>query len=179
MQTRGHTLADGQVLIVREAEPDDARAALAYVDAVGAESDFLTFAPGEFGYTEAQERAYIADSASADHRLFVVGEIDDVLVSLLGFSGGERPRLRHTGEFGLSVRKAYWGMGIGGLMVDTLVRWAQEGGIIRKINLRVRTDHSRAIALYQRKGFAIEGTITRAVRVKGQDFDQHWMGLQI
>ena len=48
-----------------------------------------------------------------------------------------------------------------------------------KINLRVRTDHERAIALYKKKGFAIEGTITRAVRIRGEYFDQYWMGRDI
>jgi RimJ/RimL family protein N-acetyltransferase len=43
----------------------------------------------------------------------------------------------------------------------------------------VRTDHDRAIALYKSKGFAIEGTITRAVRIKGEYFDQYWMGRDI
>jgi RimJ/RimL family protein N-acetyltransferase len=77
------------------------------------------------------------------------------------------------------VRRSAWGRNIGSLMIDTLIGWAQSGDLITKINLRVRTDHTRAIALYKHKGFAIEGTLTRAVRINGQYFDQFWMGLQI
>jgi RimJ/RimL family protein N-acetyltransferase len=100
-------------------------------------------------------------------------------MAVLTFSAGDRPRNRHGGEFGLSVRRSAWGRTIGSLMIDTLIAWAQSSGVITKINLRVRTDHARAIALYKHKGFAIEGTLTRAVRINGQYFDQFWMGLEL
>jgi RimJ/RimL family protein N-acetyltransferase len=179
MQTRGHRLDKGDVLIVRQAVPDDAPRIMAFADVTSRETDFLSFGPGEFGFTEAQERAFIHDCELSSTSLFLVGEIDDEVVSVLTFSAGNRPRNRHTGEFGVSVRKAAWGRGIGALMIDTLIAWAQAGGIVSKIDLRVRTDHARAIALYSRKGFAIEGTITRASRLRGQYFDQYWMGLQL
>ena len=179
MQTRGHTLGNGQVLIIREAVDDDAPQALSFVEATAHESDFLTFGPGEFGHTEAQERAFIRACAGSRHHLFIVGLIDDTIVSLLHFTSGERPRLRHTGEFGLSVRRSYWGMGIGSLMLDTLVAWAQAGGAVTKINLRVRADHDRALALYVQKGFVEEGRITRAVRQGGVYYDHVWMGLPV
>jgi RimJ/RimL family protein N-acetyltransferase len=179
MQTRGFPLDHGDVLIVREAVPEDARRVLAFAEATSRESDFLSFGPGEFGYNEAQERAFIHDCESSSTRLFILGEIDDTLVSVLSFAGGDRPRTRHTGEFGVSVRRSAWGRKIGALMIDALIAWAQSGGLITKINLRVRTDHARAIALYTRKGFAVEGTVTRAVRIKGEYFDQVLMGLEL
>jgi len=179
MQTRGHRLDKGDVLIIREAVPDDAPRVMAFAEATSRESDFISFGPGEFGYTETHERAFIRECELSPGSLFILGEIDDALVSVLTFSAGERPRHRHAGEFGVSVRRPAWGRGIGGLMIDTLIGWAQNGGNITKINLRVRTDHERAIALYRKKGFAIEGTITRAVRIKGEYFDQYWMGRDI
>jgi RimJ/RimL family protein N-acetyltransferase len=179
MQTRGHTLANGQVLIIREAVEDDAAHALAFAEATAHESDFLSFGPGEFGHTEAQERAFIRACAGSPNRLFIIGLIDDALVSLLHFTPGDRPRQRHTGELGLSVRRPYWGMGIASLMLETLVGWAQQGGVVTKINLRVRHDHARAIAIYERQGFVTEGTITRAVRVGGRYYDHVWMGLEL
>jgi len=74
------------------------------------------------------------------------------------------------------VPKAYWGKGIGSRLVDTLIRWAEEGGVVTKLNLRVRTDNSRAIALYERKGFVIEGEITRSTVIGDEYFDSYWMG---
>lgn len=179
MQTRGHTLAGGQILIIREAAEHDASGILAFAEATSRETDFLSFGPGEFGFTEAQERAFIRLCHGADRRLFIVGLIDDRMVSLLSFVPGDRPRHQHAGEFGLSVRQSHWSLGIGGLMIDALLGWAQRGGVITKINLRVRSDNARAIALYERKGFVVEGTLTRAVRVNGQYYDDLLMGLPI
>jgi RimJ/RimL family protein N-acetyltransferase len=179
MQTRGYTLADNKVVIIREGVPDDAPSVMRYVEALSGQTDFLTFGPGEFGFTEAQERAYIRNCEAQPNALFLLAFIDDALVGLLTFAGGERPRERHTGELGLMVPKAYWGNGVGARLLDTLIRWAEEGGVVTKLNLRVRTDNARAIALCQRKGFTIEGTIVRSSKIGDKYFDSHWMGLTL
>ena len=179
MQPRTHHLKNGLVLEIREAMPEDARALLEYVEAISGESDFLSFGPGEFELTEAEEAEFLRRYRVADTQLYLVGLIDDKLVSALTFSGGRRPRLRHSGEFGMSVRKKVWGLGIGSLMLDALIAWARETQIVKKINLRVRTDNQRAIFLYQGKGFEIEGTIRKEVFLDGQYFDHHWMGLEL
>jgi RimJ/RimL family protein N-acetyltransferase len=51
--------------------------------------------------------------------------------------------------------------------------------VITKIDLRVRTDNQRAIELYQRKGFTIEGTIRKAIWIDGRYYDHYWMGLEL
>jgi RimJ/RimL family protein N-acetyltransferase len=79
----------------------------------------------------------------------------------------------------MSVRKEYWGLGIGSLMLDTLIDWARATQIVTKVNLRVRTDNQRAIQLYRNKGFVIEGTIRREIRLNDQYFDTYWMGLEL
>jgi RimJ/RimL family protein N-acetyltransferase len=179
MQTRGYRLKDGKVLIIRAAIPYDAPSILTFVEALSGQTDFLTFGPGEFGYNEAQERAFIRNVELSPNALFLIAFIDDVLVGILTFNGGDRPRVRHTGELGLMVPKGHWGKGIGSLLLDTLVRWAEEGGIVTKLNLRVRTTNTRAIALYERKGFVVEGTMTRSTKIGDTYFDSYWMGKQI
>ncbi len=79
----------------------------------------------------------------------------------------------------MSVRKDFWGLGIGGLMLDVLIDWAKQGQTIKKINLRVRTDNQRAISLYEKNGFVREGTISREILLNSQYFDHHWMGLEL
>ena len=79
----------------------------------------------------------------------------------------------------MSVRKRCWGVGIGSLMLDTLIEWAKNHPAVTKINLRVRTDNNRAIRLYQRKGFTHEGTIRKEILLNGEYADHHWMGLDV
>jgi RimJ/RimL family protein N-acetyltransferase len=177
MHPRRHTITGGETLVIRVATPDDAPAVLDYVSTISGESDFLSFGPGEFGYTEEQERNTLQEYAAANNFLALLGILDDSIVSMVTFSGGRRPRNRHTGEFGISVRKARWGRGIATLMLDALVEWARDTRIVTKINLRVRTDNHRAIALYERKGFVREGTVRKELMVGGNYFDHHLMGL--
>jgi RimJ/RimL family protein N-acetyltransferase len=179
MLAQHHLMENGQVLCIREATAQDAAAVLDHVHAISAETDFLSFGPGEFDIPLDRERDILQNYHEADNQLYLVGQLDDQIVSTLSFSGGHRPRVRHTGEFGVSVRQAYWGRRIGSLMLDALLDWARDTRIITKINLRVRTDNHRALALYLRKGFALEGTIRKAIWIDGTYHDHHWMGLEL
>ena len=173
------TLRDGRVLVVREAEPDDAGAVLKYVEEISGQSDFLTFGPGEFELTESEEREFLRKTRASDNQVYLVGLIDDTIVGTLGFSAGQRPRIRHTGELGMSVHRRFWGLGIGSAMLDALLGWAKDTHIVTKINLRVRTDNRRALRLYERYGFVKEGTIRKEILIAGRYFDHYWMGLDL
>jgi RimJ/RimL family protein N-acetyltransferase len=179
MEPREHQLPDERVLLIREATTEDAGALLNYLAVIGGESDFLSFGPDEFEITAEQEEDILHRYRIADNRLYIIGLVNGEVVSVLTFDGGHRPRTRHTGEFGVSVRKPYWGLGIGSAMIDALIAWARNTQTIRKVNLRVRTDNHRAVRLYLGKGFVVEGTISREMFLNGQYYVHYWMGLEL
>ena len=156
---------------------DDAPALLEYVECISGESDFLTFGPGEFELTVAEEATFLRTCHTTENQVYLLGLIADTIVASLHFSGGRRARVQHSGEFGMSVRRANWGCGIGACMLDALIEWARNSSMIRKVNLRVRTDNLRAIRLYTRKGFQVEGTLHQEIFLHGTSFDHSWMGL--
>ena len=135
--------------------------------------------PGEFQLGEAEEADYLRTCQVSEHQLYLLGLLQGAIVATLSFSTGRRTRVRHCGEFGMSVRQAHWGQGIGSWMLDALLDWAKGTGSVTKINLRVRTDNQRAIRLYESKGFFGEGTIRKAVFLDGKYFDHHCMGLEL
>ena len=179
MDERETDLKSGQHLCIREARAEDASAVLAYIEVVSGETDFLTFGPGEFELDEAAEADHFRNSAASPTQLYLLAFIDADLVGSLHFAAVDRARVRHAGELGMSVLEQYWGQGIGSHLVDALIAWARAGGIITKIDLQVRPDNARAIALYDRKGFEIEGTLRKQMRVDGSDYDLHSMGLDL
>ncbi len=179
MDSGRQLLRDRRMLLVGDAQVEDARAILEYVEEISGESDFLSFGPGEFGLSESEERDVLRKYQELENHLFILGLIEDRIITSLSFSAGHRPRNRHSGEFGMSVRQEYWGLGIGSFMLDALIEWARNRGIVRKINLRVRTDNQRAIQLYERKGFVNEGTIHKEIRLGDSYFDHHLMGLEL
>jgi RimJ/RimL family protein N-acetyltransferase len=164
---------------VREAEATDAKACLVFLDHVAAETDFLDFGPGELGMTEEEEVEFLEKKRQSDHDLLLIARVGDQVAGTLGFNSGDKPRRRHAGEFGISVRKRFWGMGVGSLLLDSLIDWARRGGLVTKINLQVRADNERAISLYERKGFEREGRIVNAIRLDGKYYDALCMGLML
>ncbi len=176
MEPRSYEFKNGSLLI-REAEVEDAGALLTYIENVSGESDYLTFGPGEFELTEREEAEFLRACRASDNEVYLLALAGDEIVGTLNFSAGHRSRVRHSGELGMSVRKAYWGQGVGSGLLDTLLNWARQTRVIKKINLRVRVDNHRAILLYERRGFVREGTLRKEVFLDGVYYDLEWMGL--
>jgi RimJ/RimL family protein N-acetyltransferase len=170
-------LKSGEQLIVRNAAIDDAGKFIEYLNQISTESEYLTFGAGEVSSVE-QKKRFTEDSMRFDNSLFIIAEIDGNIVGSLLFRGGTNPRVRHTGEFGVSVIKEYWGLGIAAILIKHLINWAKET-IIRKINLRVRDDNENAIYLYDKLGFKKEGIIARDFLCKGRYYSSIMMGLEI
>lgn len=169
-------VTNGSQIEIRPAVPDDAAALLAYLSVVGSESDNLTFGPEGPGLSEADERAYLARAATSDNSVVLVALHEGVIVGSLTFDGGRRPRTRHTGELGISVTRELTGQGIGRALLETLIEWAERGGVVRKLNLRSRVDNAGAIRLYERLGWVAEGRITRDTAIGDTLIDTLFMG---
>jgi RimJ/RimL family protein N-acetyltransferase len=169
-------LPDGRSVLIRRAVPDDAGAALEYLGKVGGETQNLTFGAEGPGLTEAEEREYFARVAGSDNCLAILALVETTIVGGLTFEGGTRPRLRHLGEFGISVAQEYTGLGIGRAMIEYMIGWAERSGVVRKINLKVRVDNFGAIRLYERMGWEHEGRTTRDTLIDGQFNDCLLMG---
>lgn len=170
---------DGRALLIREAEGKDAGVLLKYLDRISRETDYLTFGPGEFSPTENEEFKFLERHQTRDNCIYLLATIDETIVGNLIFTAGSRPRIRHVGELSTSVLEKYWNIGVASSLFDSLLYWAKTGNIIRKINLRVRTDNQRAIELYKRKGFVVEGMQRKEILINGNYYDNLWMGLEI
>ena len=173
------TLRDGRAVRIRRARPEDAGAVLDYLRRVGGETLNLTFGAEGPGLTEAEEQEYLARVAASDNSLAIVAVVGDEIVGSLTLDGGRRARLRHAGEFGISVAQAYAGQGIGKALIAYMLAWAERGGVVRKINLKVRADNEPAIRLYERMGFVLEGRTTRDTLIDGKFSDCLLMGRDV
>lgn len=100
-----HKLNNDHEILIREATAEDAGSVLDYIQNICGESDFLTFGPGEFEFTKQQEKDFIEKSRKTKNSLFILGQLDGKIVSVLNFSGGQRKRIEHCGEFGMTVQK--------------------------------------------------------------------------
>jgi ribosomal protein S18 acetylase RimI-like enzyme len=166
--------------VIREGKPEDAAACIAYVQALAEERDIdIPLAPGEFTYTVEQEAAIIQEYLDSPNSVYLVAEADGQIVGVLTCKGGKRAANRHAAGMGITVRRGYRGQGIGGALLSRLIAWAQEGGIVKRIQLEVYVRNQRAIHLYLKHGFQVEGRRRHVIYQDEQFLDDYVMGLLV
>jgi len=173
------TLKNQQPLLIREAEKADASEMIKYIHQIAAETDFLSFGEGEFNVTIQEEERIIARHHQAINCLFILAILNGEIVGMLNVKASGKPRMRHIGEFGISVLKNHWGKGIGTALIRSMMDWAKATGVIRKLNLKVQTSNHTAIQLYKKLGFVKEGLIRRDSCIRGVFYDTYAMGMLI
>lgn len=164
---------------VRTADIADAAGIIAMMKQITNESENLLFGKGEYDMSIEDEEAYIARMRGSSNSKFLIAEMDREIVGFITLTGESKPKVAHSGIMSIGVLKKCQGMGIAGKLLDGLISWAEGNGTITKINLFVRIDNEAAINLYKKKGFSIEGTLTRDFRINGEYFDSYLMGLWI
>lgn len=171
-----YTIYNDEELLIRPANKEDAQELLQLLNIVGGESDNLTYSDNELGFTVSQEEAFIEGHNQCNNSLLLVAVYKNNIIGTLNFAGGNRPRIAHSGMFGMSVLKEYWGIGVGTCLVDYLLDWAEESDIIKKIELQVKVDNIRAIELYKKMGFTVEGRLRKSLKINEVYYDTLYMG---
>jgi RimJ/RimL family protein N-acetyltransferase len=80
------------------------------------------------------------------------------------------PAFAHRGSVGMGVVAEWRGRGIGFRLLDAALDAAFRQGFAR-VELEVRTDNARAIALYDKIGFVREGLLRDSFFINGEYFD--------
>ncbi|NLF28919.1 MAG: GNAT family N-acetyltransferase [Clostridiales bacterium] len=159
-------LADGTPCVLRSPVPDDAEAMIAHLTAVSGETDFMLRYPDEVKITVEDERAYIEKLDSEARSGMIVAEIGGEIAAIGRLSAvSELSRFRHRAEFGVSVRRANWGVGVGSAILRAAVDLAREFGY-EQLELSVTSENARGIALYERFSFEQCGSVGRAFRFR-------------
>ena len=162
---RLYTLKDGSILLVREARLEDAERLHEFYKKVTSETHYLITLPDEIRDVPS-ERYLIRIYSSQKNRLYLVGLVRSEIVAILKFAGMRRKLLEHSGEMSIAVLRDFWGLGIGSILMEELIKWSEDVGIER-IELNVLEDNTRAIRLYEKFGFEVEGIKRKAVKING------------
>lgn len=164
--------------IVREAKLADAKQLICYVRELAEEPDVdILLSPGEFKFTSAQEQKVIKEYADAKNSIMLVAETTGKIIGALHCKGGEYEVIRHRVTLGMSVRKDWRNKGVGTELLTKAIEWANNTGIITRLELGVYARNEIAICLYERFGFQIEGKKRKAFYRDGKYQDELIMGL--
>jgi len=164
------TLKDGRYALLRPLEVQDAAQLIDFMSACYEESPYLTLEPGEFSFTLEQEEDWIR-KAQGPGSLCLVAEVEGQLVANARvYSLSKSSKLRHRASLGITVRRAYWNLGIGRALMEALIAYVRDWGF-EQVELEVFGQNQRAQGLYRSLGFELCGELPRAFRQKDGSYD--------
>lgn len=107
----------------------------------------------------------------------VVREKDEQrIVGSASLSFNAHEIFRHKAELSIAVRDDYQNMGIGTALLKHLLSIARMK-TLRKVWLLVNTDNDRAVHLYKKAGFEIEGKLSKERYSDGRFGDEYRMAI--
>ena len=139
--------------IIRAARPSDIEAITALVNLPGFRRGTLRL-PYQ-SITETARR--FSDANPNTHGL--VAERQGEIVGEIGLMR-QTGRRAHVASIGMGVHDAHAGRGIGSALLAAVIDLADNWLNLRRLELTVFVDNEPALALYQKFGFAVEGTHT-------------------
>jgi len=159
---------------IREALPADGPALVDVIMAINEETEFLGTSEDRPLWAERPEQGLREMRLRGTGVYFIAIDASGVIGFLGAFPGGfARTRgivyVAHVG-----VRERRRGRGIGPRLFEALEAWARTRKA-RRLELRVDVDNPRALALYRRRGFEIEGRVPDAARIGDAWRDHYWM----
>ena len=146
-------LKDGRTCVLRNGTQQDAQASLDVFVRTHAQTDYLLTYPDEITFTVEQQAEYLKKKADDEGEIEILAEVDGRIVGTAGVDRMDtKIKLKHRAEFGVSIDKAYWNLGIGRALTRACIECAAEAGYTQ-LELQAVADNEHALALYRSEGF--------------------------
>ena len=165
-------LHGGGKCIIRNGTKEDAKAALDNFILTHRQTDYLLTYPDENNFTEEDEAQFLNGKSESEREIELVAEIDGKVVGLAGIEAvGGAYKLKHRAQFGISIDKEYWGLGIGRAMTRACIRCAKAAGYTQ-LELDVVSRNLAAISLYKSEGFKEYGRNPRGFLTREGEYEE-------
>ena len=168
---------NNSLFVIERARAEDAAALLDYLKIVGGETENLSFGAEGVPLDLETEQDYLrAQCESADNVQYLAKVYGEIIGTA---SLNRKPRrMGHRGEFGISLKKAWWGCGAASALMEAILAFAGENGF-EQLNLEVRSSNARAIRLYEKYGFRKLCTFPHFFKINGEYIDFDLMNLEL
>ena len=161
---------------IRIARPYDAAALLDLKRRLDEETTFMMYEPGERDSSVQDLARELAGVVRSPNSVILLAELGDQLAAYLELTGGSFRRSRATAYVVIGVRADAAGRGIGTGLLQHAKDWAAAHGLHR-LELTVMAHNTRAIRLYERAGFSVEGRRSECLLIDGRFIDELTMAV--
>ena len=166
------TLKNGKEAVLRNGEAADGRAVYENFNATHAETDFLLSYPDENSYDPEQEAKFLDEKANSPNEIEIIALVDGKVAGMAGIEAvGAKYKLKHRAEFGISILREYWGLGLGKALTNACIQCAREAGYAQ-LELNVVAENERALSLYRSAGFEEFGRNPRGFRSRVSGYQE-------
>lgn len=167
-----YSTKDHRTYTVRTPNEEDAQAIMDFAKLLFASTDQVLTTLEEYTITLEEEKKWINRPLTEPGTLILIAEAGSKVIGLLDFATRPRKKVKHTGEFGVSVHPDYQGRGIGRTLIENLLEWAKANPQVEKVFLNVFVTNYNAIKLYKNLGFVEEGRHLKAIKqINGEYVD--------
>lgn len=160
-------LKDGKSVNLREAVKEDGKTMIDFYNIVGGETDFLSFGKNDFKKDLTVYEGYLEATRGEANSIILLAEMNNKLVGIASINSSPKTRFSHVGEFGIVIAQQYCGLGLGKEIIEYIIEWATSNGITKKISLVTSENNYRAMELYKKVGFEVEGILKKDNYVNG------------
>ncbi len=162
--TKAIILKDGRTCVLRNGTEQDGKALLDIFNLTHTQTDYLLSYPDESTMTAEQEAQFLKEKSESENEIEMLAVIDGTVVGSAGVGCvGKKDKVKHRAEFGISVDKAYWGLGIGRALMEACIECARDAGFVQ-MELDVAAENKKAITLYESVGFQEYGRNPKGFR---------------
>lgn len=157
-------LKNGAECTLRNGTQADGQAVMENFNLTHAQTDYLLSYPDENSFTAEQEASFLNRKAESENEIEILAVVNGAIVGTAGIEAiGTKYKLRHRAEFGISVAKEYWGLGIGRALTLACIECARAAGYAQ-LELSAVSENRAAIALYESVGFQEYGRNPKGFR---------------
>lgn len=166
------SLKNGKEAWLRNGDADDGLSVFENFNATHAETDFLMTYPDENSFDSEQESRFLEEKTRSADEIEIIAVVDGTIAGTAGIEAvGRKYKVKHRAEFGISILKKYWGLGLGKALTEACIQCAKEAGYTQ-LELNVVAENKAAISLYKSLGFVEFGRNPRGFNSRISGFQE-------
>jgi len=158
------------IVTIRNARAEDVEKIIEIKKAVVTENIYMMRYIEETNYTKDGERKDVEDHLNNAGSLYIVAETGNEVIGFLEFQNGGLKRTSHSGMFSMFILKEWRECGIGKMLMESMMKWAEQNPVIEKVTLAVFSTNERAQNLYKKFGFKEEGRCPKDMKLKDRTY---------
>ncbi len=146
-------IKNGQEALIRNGDSADGCSVLEVFNLTHGETDYLLSYPDENSFDQEHEAKFLEEKTKSPDEIELIAILDGKVVGTAGIEAvGKKYKVKHRAEFGISLLKEYWGLGLGKELTKACIQCAKEAGY-DQLELNVVADNESALSLYRSLGF--------------------------